>query len=252
MGPRGARQMVSLAGVLWLNMISNSHTQVCYLCGQRLGDTRDHVFPRLLFPKGKAPTNLITLPACAQCNNKLSKDEEVFQQLILSGRALDTDVAREVWETKVRPNLKDKNRGLRQRVLRQTEIRKSVTFWGQQLHNWPVLNVDSASITRVLSKTVRGLYYLECRERLPDDVKIEVWFSQDQYERLIVPQLMPYARKTEVAKDILTYWRVIAADNPAASMTWFVFYHWNVFCVATVPPEVRSVSNAELTSSQSS
>ncbi|MSQ41117.1 MAG: hypothetical protein EXR55_05610 [Dehalococcoidia bacterium] len=68
-------------------------------------------------------------------------------------------------------------------------------------------------------------------------MKIEVWFSQDQYEHLIVPQLMPYARKTEVAKDILTYWRVIAADNPAASMTWFIFYRWNVFCVATVPPE---------------
>lgn len=127
---------------------------------------------------------------------------------------------------------------MRQRVLGHTEIRKAVTFHGQQLHDWPVLKVDPEIIRRVLGKFARGLYYVECGERLPEDVKIEVWFAQDRYERLVVPELMPYARKTEVAKDILTYWRVVATDKPAASMTWFVFYRWNVFCVATVPPEL--------------
>ena len=198
--------------------MSSDITQKCYLCGQREADTRDHVFPRLLFPKGKAPTNLPTLPACAQCNNELSKYEELFQQLVLSGRALDTGAAREVWNTKVRANLRDAKRRLRQRVLRLIEINKAVTFHGLQLHDWPVLQVPPTVISRVLGKIAKGLYYLESRERLPEDVKIEVWFAQDRFERLVVPEVMPCARKTEVAKDILAYCKLDTAGEELLKM----------------------------------
>ena len=158
--------------------------------------------------------------------------------MILSGRALDTDVAREVWDTKVRPNLENEKRRLRQRVLSHVEIRTALTFHGEQLYDWPVLNVDRESVRRVLGKIVSGLYFLDQGKRLPEDVKIEVWFAQDHYESLIVPELMPHARKTEVATNILTYWRAVATDNPVASMTWLVFYRWNVICVATMPAEL--------------
>ena len=227
------------AEVLGLYIVSDPPTQVCYLCGQRQATTRDHVFPRLLFATGNAPTNLLTLPACLKCNNDLSKDEEIFQQLILSGRALDTPDARKVWETKVRPNLKNEKRRSRHLVLSHIEIRKAVTFHGQQLHDWPVLKVHPETIRRVLGKFARGLYYAECRERLPEDVKIEAWFALDQYEHLVAPEIMPYGQKTVLANNILTYWRAVATDRPAATLTWFVFYRWNVFCVATVPPELQ-------------
>lgn len=100
-----------------LHYMCERQTQLCYLCGRCQATTRDHVFPRLLFPKGKSPTKLRTLPACFRCNNELSKDEELFQQLLLSRRALDTDAAREVWDTKVRPNLNNSKPRLRQSVL---------------------------------------------------------------------------------------------------------------------------------------
>lgn len=81
--------------------------RTCYLCGQRLATTLDHIFPRLLFPKGGNYSKLPPrLPACQECNSTLSKDEELFQQLVLSWRALDTPEARRVWDTKVRPNLR--------------------------------------------------------------------------------------------------------------------------------------------------
>lgn len=70
-----------------------------------------------------------------------------------------------------------------------------------------------------MTKVVKGLYHLECEKRLPHDVKIEVRFAQDQYDRLIVPELMPYAQKTDVAENILSYWRCVAADKPTASLT---------------------------------
>lgn len=217
--------------------VSKAVTTECYLCGQRPAVTRDHVFPRLLFPKGRAPTNLPTLPACIQCNNQLSEYEEAFQHLILSGRALDTAVARAVWDTKVRPSLNNNKRRSRQTLLSHVEIQKAVTFWEHQLHDWPVLNVSRDVVDQVLGKIAKGLYFLEFGHRLPEDVRIEVWFAQDRYERLVDPELMPFVRKSEVAKDILTYWRVVAADKPTASITWFVFYHWNMFCVITTPPD---------------
>ena len=55
---------------------------LCYLCGEALGLTKDHVPPKLLFPS-KAPQPGVpqspigfTLWACAPCNRRLSSDEE--------------------------------------------------------------------------------------------------------------------------------------------------------------------------------
>ncbi len=115
------------------------------------------------------------------------------------------------------------------------EIADAVNLHGQQLQHWPIIKVDRKSIERVAGKFARGLYYLEQGRRLPEDATIEVGFAQDRYERLFDPEIMPYARKTEIAKDTLTCWRVVASDNPVASMSWFALFRWNILWVATMP-----------------
>jgi len=46
----------------------------CYLC-ERDADTQDHIPPRSFFPK-PWPSNLLTVPCCSACNNRLSALDE--------------------------------------------------------------------------------------------------------------------------------------------------------------------------------
>lgn len=56
----------------------------CIFCGKNVGDTDDHVPPQCLFPR-PLPSNMITVPACHDCNNKrFSKDDEVVRNILSS------------------------------------------------------------------------------------------------------------------------------------------------------------------------
>ena len=57
--------------------------QRCYLCGSRMGLTRDHVPPQNLF-KPPLPSDLITVPCCSTCNGGYSKLEEEFRAFVAS------------------------------------------------------------------------------------------------------------------------------------------------------------------------
>ena len=215
-------------------------SNICYICGARPGDTLDHIFPRMLFPKSDAYTDLPRrLPACKECNNALSKDEELFQQLVLSWRALDTPQARRVWNTKIRPNLRGKRPALRHRVLKHTEFAPLVNQLGKQFGTWPVLKISRDVADRVLKKMAKGLYYLEAGNPLPPDVEMQVFHGGQNsagIQKIILPEILETTKKVAVgSEDILVYYRAVASDQPMASMTWFIFYRWNNFCVATLP-----------------
>ena len=50
---------------------------ICTYCNS-LATTIDHVPPSLIFPKPR-PANIITVPACYDCNNSASLDDEYFR-----------------------------------------------------------------------------------------------------------------------------------------------------------------------------
>lgn len=54
---------------------------LCVYCNSKVADTKDHAPPRCLLKK-PLPSNLITFPACRQCNNDFSFDENVIRCLL--------------------------------------------------------------------------------------------------------------------------------------------------------------------------
>jgi 5-methylcytosine-specific restriction endonuclease McrA len=54
----------------------------CGYCGAP-GTTTDHVPSRKFFPRPR-PSDLVTVPACARCNNKTSADEEYFLNIMMA------------------------------------------------------------------------------------------------------------------------------------------------------------------------
>ena len=221
---------------------SVENSTVCYICGGRHAEELDHVFPRLLFPRGAQFADLPPrLPACHLCNNILSKDEELFQQLILSWRTLDTSQGRRLYDTKFGPNLRGKRPALRKRVLRHTQLVPVVDSLGRSTGTWPVFTPPKEAIENVLKKMVKGLHFMETGTVLPLNVEISVFYGgQDpsQFYKLVLPDVLSMATRHVVGvEDILVYFRARATDDPLASLTWFVFYRWHIFCVAVLSPD---------------
>ncbi len=55
---------------------------MCAYCGVKRGLTKDHVIPKCLF-KRPLPSNMITVPACSECNNAKSKDEDYLRDMLV-------------------------------------------------------------------------------------------------------------------------------------------------------------------------
>jgi len=54
--------------------------KLCYCCGSNFGVEDDHIPPRSFFPDGDLPgVNLITVPACKECNRRWTTDAESFR-----------------------------------------------------------------------------------------------------------------------------------------------------------------------------
>ena len=61
--------------------MKSRHSNICVICGKHPTTSRDHIPPRCIFPKPR-PSDLITVPACDGCNNKLSGLDEEFKVAI--------------------------------------------------------------------------------------------------------------------------------------------------------------------------
>jgi len=73
----------------------------CIYCGARDNLTDDHVPPKALFPEPR-PSDLITVPACLQCNKSYEKDDEYFRIAVLAQIEPDRDPgAARIWTDKV-------------------------------------------------------------------------------------------------------------------------------------------------------
>lgn len=144
----------------------------CTLCGKdvpRKMTSKDHVFPDCLFPPNHKK-NLISVRTCKECNNNLSIDEELFLATVIGGRAGATPLGIAVWNKTLSSAL-DKNRGLAEAIFRQVTPLKIPTPWGD--HVVPAIEVDMDRLGHVIAKMVRNLFFIEFKQIIPGEVKIE-------------------------------------------------------------------------------
>jgi hypothetical protein len=59
-------------------MTQDKIKQLCAICGKSEAVTRDHIPPKGIFPK-PLPQDLITVPACKNCNGGDSSLDEKFK-----------------------------------------------------------------------------------------------------------------------------------------------------------------------------
>ena len=170
-----------------------------------------------MFPTPR-PDDLLTAPACLECNNLLPNDEEVFRVLATSGDGLLNPTGRRIWEDRVRPTLVKNRRGFKsllQKSLGQLDLYLSD---GRYVGSHPGIQFEGPRIANVINKIAKGLYYVDTQCHLPINVEIKFDITQFDPGRYIEGELkeaISGARRIRIGDgEAVTYWRNCVADDP--------------------------------------
>jgi hypothetical protein len=210
----------------------------CTYCGEVRELTRDHVPPKGLFSRPR-PSNLITVPACVECNRGASKDEE-YCRLTLSLRAetANNPAAQRVSTEAVRSLFRGNNVGFLTSfasTLREVVVR---TPQGLILGTAGTYEMDYGRVHRVLAKTIRGLYRHDFGCCLPANIAVVVSLDPDGAApgaSSLVAELLQRPLKT-IATNTFAYRCKPVKLIPFGS-TWLLTLYESLQCLATTLPK---------------
>lgn len=216
-------------------------SQACYICGSVEGTTRDHVFPRGLFPPGKMPSHPAPpiAPACEACQQTIQPDEEYFRTLAASGSYADAD-ARTLWEGKIARSFEN-SPGFRRTFASAVKTMEWKSPGGVILGEVTGLEGDQERTGNVLRKIVRGLFWIDSGGQvMPPDTH----FNYSQVSPLTPP--LPeevidlfHGMLLRTVGDVVKYKFEICPEEPRMIVTWMAFYGRTMFAVWTWPSTVE-------------
>jgi hypothetical protein len=206
---------------------------LCAICGERDGTTRDHVPPKAIFPKPR-PNNLVTVPACLECNNGASDNDDLFKVFLSLQAAGNNEIARRLFQEKTVRTLK-RNQSLLTLILEEAKELQIINNQGNIETRTGVL-WDSAAHDAVMERTIRGLYFHHSGSPIPIDTNLAVQWLHGVPEE-ILPSLHLF-NEVVLGDDQVTYKYIIYGDDPRHSLWLFDFYgaHWASGHTSPAPP----------------
>ena len=148
-----------------------SSDRLCYNCGTREATTLDHVISKTLIPEPR-PNNLLTVPACQECNGGFSKDEEYLRDRLsaaVGGYDFEAPATWDkAWRSMQRPKAKGKKFGLFKDVFKlpaPVQTKDGPSDMG--------VLMNKQRVNRVVEKMVRGFYFHHFKKPL-GDVKFDI------------------------------------------------------------------------------
>lgn len=205
--------------------------KACAYCGkQGVKLTGDHVFPKSLYPASiRTTTNvpLLTIPACADCNNGWANDEAHFRN-ILAVSGDPNEAVNELWHSTI------------QRGFEQADAQKRLVDLWEQLHpvetdtgiRHAVHPASDPRFVRVLKKIIRGLHYHHQLWHPVPETMVEV----DILRYLVPPEfeasLPNYHRVSEIVQ--YQFMSFKADDDTPMSSAWIFTFFENKRFIAWV------------------
>jgi len=137
----------------------------CVYCGANENVTLDHVPPRCLIRK-PYPANLLTVPACALCNNAYSRDEEYFR-LVIVGLLCHTQESESLFDGPIARSM-NRNPGMEDLMFGSIAATSGAVL----------LDIEYARVYRIAEKIARGLEYISSRVPYPPNQRFNVEFVE--------------------------------------------------------------------------
>jgi hypothetical protein len=194
--------------------------KICCYCGTRKATTRDHVPPKAIF-NSPLPYDLITVPACFECNNTASINDERFTAFLGMHVGKEKGTADKLFQERTRPIIRH-NRKLGNYLFSNMKRFFLASDSGNIEKVFGML-WDSEVHDSVIEKITRGLFYHHYKTIIGPNVKIRVHW----YRRLPDFNLNMLHRKS-IQDGAFTYYYNKAQDCDYDSIWVFQFYeaHW--------------------------
>ena len=146
-------------------------SDICVICGVRPAETVDHVPPKGFF-KGVVNAQLRTVPACWECNNGASSDDEDVRFFISAQIGKQNPASKQLWEA-----------GAHRTILRKAKLRDAFVATAGEVtvvesdgtHTTKIaFRVPVSTYQRVFERATRGLYFFHTGRILPATVPVSV------------------------------------------------------------------------------
>lgn len=206
----------------------------CVHCRKRPAVSRDHVPPKGLFQRPR-PDNLIRVPACEDCDNGRTKDDEYLQHIYSFDYRADTNLSASNRRNSILAKFKD---GIRTAalaaLLRKGRPTSFYTPSGLYVGDGLEIDVDGRRLTRVHKCVVTGLFYVEYGRPLANDYGVVVLHAdvieanasveaQRKFGEGFVKRLQAVAPRI-FGRDEFEYRCVAAIDNENCTAWWLTYY----------------------------
>jgi hypothetical protein len=215
--------------------------QQCVFCGRLCRHTRDHVPPKGLWAKPRP--QLITVPACTDCNANANLDDEFMQRMAMTSGAERNEDARQVGGKILRAMSRPEKRHMRQGFIKTLTPVDVFTPMGLYAGRGLKMQLDGDRLNRIVAKVTMGMLWDATRQRmkatkapgfseadvprLPANYNVFVHpfgagpdhevFRENQRHIIELPYL-------EIGRGTFTYRYMITPDDPFTSIWCFTFY----------------------------
>jgi hypothetical protein len=189
--------------------------EICAICGINEATTRDHV-PR--------PENLITVPACAKCNNGASNYDDLFKVYLSMHAVSASEIAKRLFREKTVRTL-ERNRALLAKILEESkDIQVKGVNGNPETHMQILWNSEVHDA--VIERIIRGLYFHHTGSIVPKDTALKVQWLKHVPEE-IESQIHLFT-EVNIGDEQVIYKYLIYKSDPRYSLWIFEFYgaHW--------------------------
>ena len=210
--------------------------KLCCFCGIRPATTKDHIPPKCIFPPPR-PVDIITVPACKECNESTSAiDEEfrVFANLFVGKKTPETE---RLWESSI--STVEKNRRLLDKAKSAFQPGYITSKLGIILSEVNLVVWDD-SMNQVVVKIIRGLYFYHFGEILADRVDIAVKqvniMTMENNEQIKLCECVKPLPSNYIADGQFMYRYARANDIPLSSV-WLLIFHKGLVIMGNTNPK---------------
>ena len=195
--------------------------KICCFCGLNLATTKDHIPPKAIFNKPR-PSDLITVPACHECNHIASETDEKFKTYLGMQVARYNSDGEKLFKEGVLSTIK-KNAKLHRIIFQSTKPVYTTTKAGIITGKAFTVQWENDVHDLTIERIIRGLFYHHYKKILSKTVTIKTyWFNKAPigYEEKLY--------SNSIAGGAFIYLYNLVDDSEFDSIWLFQFYggHW--------------------------
>lgn len=225
-------------------MARQKNPRECVFCGAP-ASTRDHVPPECLYPS-PPPPNLITVPACAACNQSFHLDDEWIRLALTVSESVKQNPDRNAVLPSVEASLNNPTGGgLRASFQRDLTMLPRFTASGLYTGLHPAYVADGARLDRMAKRIVKGLFWKVKKHRLPNEYGVYALhlsrlndgsLPDREFRNVVLDFIAMVRNEAPVTKGDTFAYRWLQSPNGSERTIWLLtFYGQDEYYCGTAP-----------------